>query len=214
MADKSAPVVPAVSSFDPVEWTKKIEGQIARINNLESDKQDLQREIDTLNSRLVQQTSVAASARGSMMLMKEDLQALRGQLAESDNLKELARLRIEVSSLHTATAKAEKARAEEDRKAKMQLQDLSARAARAEGKFQALEGTATMMAQARDKANLSAATLLAERDAALKTVEALTEDLAQFRAEFVKVKGDFDRAQAEVKALRQAPAAQVKAQAQ
>lgn len=206
MADKSAaPAAPAVASFDPVEWTRKIEGQSARINNLESDKQELQREIDILKGKLAQQTSVASSARGAMGPMKEEIQALRSQLASSENLKDLAQLRAEVARLHKTVAQKDKEAAQAAEAAAAKMADLTHRAGRAEAKFQALESTAAIMAKSRDKANEAATELLTQRDEAQKKVGELNEELAGMRAEFVKAKTDLDKAQAEVKLLRQAP---------
>lgn len=204
------PAVPAVMSFDPVEWTKKMDVMSARINGLEGDKQELQSERDLLRSQLAQQTSAAATARGVMKPLKEELHAAREKLASSENLKELAQLRAEIAKAHSSLAVFQKAAVEREGHVKAQIADLSARAARAESKFQSLEGTTSMMAASRDKANASAAALLVERDAAQKTVEELQAELAGMRAELVKSKAETEKAMAEAKALRQAPVQKAK----
>lgn len=208
MADAAA--APAVSAIDPVQLVKQNEEFSIRINRLEGDKQDLQRQIDILNGKLAHEKSAASSARGAMKPMKEQIDTLRAHLSSSEDVKEMARLRAEVAALHTDAAKLERSRAEEDKKTKAQVQEFSVRATRAEGKFQALESTASIMAKARDKANEAAAALLAERDEALKKAAAIQEDFDGMRAEFVKAKADLEKSQAEAKALRQAPAVKAK----
>jgi chromosome segregation ATPase len=204
-----APAAP-VALLDPALLAKKNEELSSRINGLEGDKQELKRSIDILRGNLAAEKSAAASARGQVKPMKEQIDTLRAQLASSEDLKELVRLRAEVAKAHTAAAVWEKAAKEREAHVKAQLQDLTARAGRAEGKFQALESTAAIMAKARDKANEAAAAMLAERDLAQKRGGELEGDLAAMKAELMRVRADLDKAQAEAKALRQAPAPKVK----
>ncbi len=194
-----APAVPAVSSFDPVEWTKKINRLQEELNRLTNENLDLKRD-------LVREKSAAAAARGAMKPIKDEMDVLRAKLAASDNLKELGRLRTELAKIHSERARRERERAEEDKKTKADHDELNRRAIRAEGKFQALESTATMMAQARDRANEAAAKLFAERDDAQKKVTDLTEELAQTRAELVRANMDLKAAK-----VSQAPQALAKA---
>lgn len=204
MAD-AAPVVPAVSSFDPVEWTRKIEGLNKRINDLEDDKQSLQAQNRDLKEQTKRLTSEAAGAKSGHQMAKGRLKDLEGFIAENEDLKELKRLRGEVAKMHTERAKKEREQAEADRKTEAQVKDLTLRATRAEGKFLALESTASMMATSRDNANASAAKLMEERDQALEKLKMAQEDLAQMNAELVKTRNDLKQ-----KSAPAAPAAKAK----
>lgn len=191
------PAAPDVSAvpLDPVVLSR-------RINDLEDKVQTLENENGDLKSKLAKQTSATGAARGLLSPMREELESLRAKLSASENLKELARLKAEVSKMHAERAKGARAQAEVDRKTKAQVDELTLRATRAEGKFLALEGTATMMAQARDRANESAAAMLAERDQARKRVEELEIDLKEGSGQFVKQRAELEQALAELKALR------------
>jgi chromosome segregation ATPase len=187
MADQ-APAAPAVSSFDPVEWTK-------RINKLEEWNAGLVVENRELKASVERAKSEAASARGDLKQARGRLTDIEGFLEKNEDLKELSRLRAEVAKMHSERAKSERERAQEDKEAKARLDELSARASRAEAKFQALESTATMMAQGRDRANGAAAKLLEERDQALarlaeseSNVKALVEQLKVSTAELRALK--------------------------
>jgi len=209
MADAPATAAPAALS-DPAHLVRMVESMNVRINALEGSKQDLEKEVDVLRGQLAQQTSAASSARGAMKPMKEELQMLRDRLSASENLQELAQLRAQVAKLHKTIAEKDKATVQREEELRVKVAELTQRAGRAEAKFQALESTTEIMAKSRDKANEAAATMLAERDDAKKKAASFEEDLVQFRAEFVKVKADLEKAQAEAKALRQAPAPKAK----
>lgn len=94
MTDTGAKVV------DPAEVTKTIEALTKRINDLEADNGGLRTEIFDLRTEVTLKSNEASSARGIVKPLNAQIKTLQEALAKSEPLKELARLRIEVSSLH------------------------------------------------------------------------------------------------------------------
>ncbi len=155
-----SPVSPAVMSFDPVEWTKKIEALEAMVSRLQFDN----RRLDGLREEARIQ---AASASGELMAKRLRVQRLEKELADSENLKELARLRTEVALLHAAIDKSNVALAGTVET----ILTARNRATAAEARFKALESTAALLQAGRDAA--------AKREAqAFQRVAELDRDLA------------------------------------
>lgn len=184
------PVRPAVASFDPMEWTKKID-------ILEQDITHLRKENVALKKDVAFKAVEAANAIGAMKPVKDQVKQLKETIEKNDNIKENARLRAEVAAMHKTATEKEKDRGALVASLEAKIADLSRRTSKAEGQFKALESTASMLATARDKATSAAATLLTERDQCAKRVDELGVKLTEVERE--------------VKALRAAAATKAKA---
>lgn len=177
----SDPAAPAVASFDPIEWTKKI-------NSLEETIATLKSENFALKTEAVKKSNEASSARGQFNELREQIGHLKSVLAGSENQKELVRLQAEVKALHQKVSEKEKAFDKLNVDAGAKVVDLTARAARAESKFQAMESTTSILAKNRDKAVAEAAQLLAERDKALADLADVATELKEADKELLQLR--------------------------
>ena len=171
MVDAS-PAAPAVQSFDPVEWTK-------RINALESENCRLTNETGSLRAEAALKANEAREAQGALKSLRGEIKLLKEIIEKSENLKELARLRAEVAAMHQVLAAKDKAHVELTGTSAARVEGLSKRAAKAEGKFQALESTAAAMSAARNRAMAQSAEFAAERDLAVEKAKTLEAALSE-----------------------------------
>lgn len=137
-----------MATLDPVVLHKEIADLGIRINGLEEKRQELITQLSVAGNQRDQAKSDAASARGQLAPLKAEVERLKKVVAQSEDLKEMGRLRREVSALHIQLADANK---RIDHYGESLLRAEHARIA-AEGRFKALEGTAALMQRSRDAA--------------------------------------------------------------
>lgn len=183
MSSPGTPSMPSVSSFDPVEWTKKIDA-------LQKANAQLRTENVDLKAEATKKANEAAIARGDRKALTDQIAQLQEKIAKSDNIKELERLRAEVASLHQAATAAAKDNFAKTEMLKAKLADAEKRTSKAEGRFQNLEGTASMLSSARDAANASAAAMMAERDKALQAQKEAQFDAEGYRKELIALRAE------------------------
>lgn len=200
MSSDPAPAAPAVASFDPVEWTKKIEALEAQNKDLEKANDHLRTKVFDLTGEATKKHNEASIARGNEKGLREEVSRLKGIIDKSDNLKELARLRAELAECHKKLAETSKVQEDLKKFTNDTIATLTLRANKAEGKFQALESTASMMAKSRDNANESAAKMQVERDQAIEKIAQLDFDLKEAAKELVQLRAAAVAAKKEVKA--------------
>jgi len=183
-----APTAPAVASFDPVEWTKKVEALEAKNKDLEKANDHLQAKVFDLMTEATNKHNESAMARGNETALRVEITRLKGVVAASENLKELTRLRAELAGAHKNLHEKDKLHVEAICHFKVQVEALTGRANRAESKFQALESTAAMMAKSRDNANESATKMQTERDQATEKLALAQADLKDAGKELVELR--------------------------
>src|SRR5579872_6764786 len=187
MAD-SAPVAPSVSSFDPADWQKKVDSLERSVKSLDAANVKLRQEKFDLETEITKKENEVAGVRGEKKQLHALIDKLEKLVAQSENLKELDRLRDEVKRLHQKAFDKEKYYTTEKAKSDLKISDLAARTTRAEGRFQALESTADILSKTRDKAMAEAHAYHSELILAIEKQRKAEADLAEATKELIQLR--------------------------
>lgn len=105
----SEPVAPAVDSFDPVEWTKKIDALKKDLETERATNAKLEKGIAAADATANRLTGEIRKVISDRRILREENDDLRKTVAQSENIPRLNGLRKEVSALQSKLTEKEKA---------------------------------------------------------------------------------------------------------